>query len=235
MERILSRPAPPSMTDEEIRQFEEQEERGRRNGAVVDLLRSIGKRYADCTLATFQPFGNDESQAAQRRVIEQVKVFGRNMAQHTSRGGGLILYGPPGTGKDHLLVALMRHAIMAHGLSVQWCNGQTLFGEFRDNIDRDCSEREMLGRYVRPQILGISDPVPPKGEISNYATSMLYRIIEDRYRELKPTWVTVNVADAKEASRELSGPVLDRLRDSSVAIFCNWPSYRQSRKPEWMS
>lgn len=234
MSRILSRPNLPEVSDEEWKRRQDQEERSRRGGEAEDLIRSIGKRYADCTLASFQPFGKPEDQEAQRKVIEQIKKFGQNMLSHTARGGGLILYGPPGTGKDHLLVSLMRHAILAYGMRVHWCNGQTLFGDFRDNIDKATSERELLAKYVRPLVLGISDPVPPKGEISSYAASMLYRIIEDRYRELKPTWVTVNVGDAKEASRELSGPILDRLRDTSVAVFCNWPSYRQARKPEWL-
>lgn len=234
VQRILSRPNAPEVSDAEWKRQRDQEERSRRSVEAEDLARLIGKRYAYSSLASFELFGKPEDQEAQRKVIEQVKKFGQNMLSHTARGGGLILYGPPGTGKDHLLVSLMRHAILAHGLRVHWCNGQTLFGEFRDNIDKATSERELLTKYVRPLVLGISDPVPPKGEISNYAASMLYRIIEDRYRELKPTWVTVNVADAKEASKELSGPILDRLRDTSVAIFCNWPSYRQARKPEWL-
>lgn len=65
-------------------------------------------------------------------------------------------------------------------------------------------------------------------------TPGLYRIIDGRYRQQKPTWFTVNVASAAEGEQQISGPVFDRMRDNAVAVFCNWPSYRQSNKPEWM-
>jgi hypothetical protein len=46
--------------------------------------------------------------------------------------------------------------------------------------------------------------------------------------------VTANVASSEEAKAALSAPILDRLIDNAFVLFCNWPSYRQSRRPGWM-
>lgn len=231
---MLARPVPAEITEEAWRKREELRERERRLGAWADVLREIGERYDACSLASFVVDGPEDVCKRKAAAVATVKEFGSRLREQRDSGGNLMLYGPPGTGKDHLLVALMRHAVLSFGMNVHWCNGQTLFGDFRDNIDRDVSERELLAKYMRPDVLAISDPVPPSGEISNYAKSMLYRIIDDRYRKLRCTWVTVNVATAKEAESSLSGPVFDRLRDNAVTVFCNWPSFRSTRKPEWL-
>ena len=150
---------------------------------------------------------------------------------HIESGGNVILYGPCGSGKDHLMVALLRAAVYKHGYDARWCNGQDLFGAFRDNISTDTSEATLIARYTVPMVLAISDPVPPRGEASAYAASMLYRLVDGRYRRRRGVWVTVNVTTPEELAAALTAPVADRLRDNTVAVFCNWASYRPTVKP----
>lgn len=221
------------LTDEEIANYDRDRERSRRESNWENLIGRIGKRYAECSRKNFKLSTDADVAARQQAAIDLLDKLAQNFQQHLDSGGNLILYGPPGTGKDHLLVALLRFAVFG-GCDVHWCNGQDLFGEFRDRIDGAGTEQDLIRRYCRPQILAISDPIQPKGEASAYATSMLYRIIDGRYRQQKPTWFTVNVASAAEGEQQISGPVFDRMRDNAVAVFCNWPSYRQSNKPEWM-
>lgn len=230
IERFLSRPGRPELSEEEIARQEQLRETSRRADEAHELISLIGKRYESCTVASFEVGGPEPVAKAKREAVERLKAFGKSLREQVDAGANLFIYGPPGTGKDHLMVALMLHAVRGFGFRVRWCNGQTLFGDFRDNIDRDVSERALLTKYTYPEILAISDPVPPKGEISSYASGMLYRIIDERYRRQKPTWVTVNVSKSEDAVRELTGPIYDRLIDGALTVFCNWPSYRQSRK-----
>lgn len=209
------------------------EEACRRQDRWNRLIDKIGKRYAECRRGNFRISDDPAIAAKQKAAIASLEKLTANFKAHLKAGGNLILYGPPGTGKDHLMVSLIRFAIFG-GCEVDWCNGQDLFGDFRDRIDSAGTEMDLIRRYVRPEILAISDPIQPKGEASAYATSMLYRIIDGRYRQQKPTWFTLNVASAAEGEQQISGPVFDRMRDNAVAVFCNWPSYRQSNKPEWM-
>lgn len=233
LNRIASRPARPGPTEEQRQAAEasarrywcEQNERG--------LVSRIGARYADCSLSSFNVHGTEDERKRQLDVLRTLEELAGNLFEHAKAGGNVFLYGPPGTGKDHLLVALLRTAITRYAISTEWWNGQDLFGQFRDNIDSQVSERAMLEKFSRPTILAISDPVPPRGDASGYGTTMLYRLLDQRYRNLKGTWVTVNVAKRDEAYERLTGPIFDRLVDGAVRVFCNWPSFRESRRAEW--
>ena len=52
--------------------------------------------------------------------------------------------------------------------------------------------------------------------------------IDRRYRDLKATVMTLNVATRKEAEDRLSPNIVDRLAHGAMAIHCNWPSYRRN-------
>jgi DNA replication protein DnaC len=81
---------------------------------------------------------------------------------------------------------------------------------------------------TRPNVLAISDPTPPLGELSDYQRSMLFRVVDRRYRDLRPTWVTINAADSAEAERKIAPNIIDRLAHGALVLRCNWPSYRRA-------
>jgi DNA replication protein DnaC len=71
--------------------------------------------------------------------------------------------------------------------------------------------------------------LPPLGSVnSGFQLSMLFRIIDRRYRDLKATVMTLNVATRAEAETRLSPNIVDRLAHGAMAIHCNWPSYRRN-------
>lgn len=232
-QRILSRELKPLPTLDEIAVADAAREKYQREAAERDLLQIIGRRYSECTVANFQ-VGSDEAAPKRTDVLKRCKGFSDYMETHIEAGGNVVICGPPGTGKDHLLVGLLREAITIHGASVEWRNGQELFRQFRDQIDSDKSEAALISAFGKADILAISDPVPPKGAVSPYATHMLYQILDLRYRAKKSCWITANVSTRAEAMESLSAPVFDRLLDNAFAVFCNWPSYREARKPEWL-
>lgn len=200
--------------------------------AERELFARIGKRYADATLESFRA-GDDEHTNKRIEVKRKVATFLMESDGHIRAGGNVLICGPPGTGKDHLLCAMLRQAIQ-DGHTVQWWNGQSLFRQFRDQIDSTRSEGSFLTSFLHADVLAISDPVPPKGNASDYAAHMLYQIVDQRYGAMKSTWVTANMATKQDAQDALSAPIFDRLLDNAFTVFCNWPSFRQSRKPEWL-
>lgn len=211
-------------SDEHLRRQIEAE-REQRWAAFVSC---VGRRYADATLD-----GYVVSDDVQRKAFDRVKAYASEIEANVRDGRNLVLYGPPGTGKDHLAVAVCRRAIAA-GIRCMATDGQALFQAARDAIGRDTSETELLSPFIRADVLLISDPVPPlesaKGA-SDYQLTVLWRIIDARYRDLKPTIVTINVADRGEMDRRLAPNIVDRLIDGAVAVQCKWESYRRSVKP----
>ncbi|MBX3438018.1 MAG: ATP-binding protein [Planctomycetaceae bacterium] len=137
-----------------------------------------------------------------------------------------MLFGTVGTGKDHLLIATLRSAIRS-GLTVEWRDGNRLFGDLRDVINSERNESQVLRDFVRPDILALSDPVPLQGEITEYQAGWLWRILDTRYRNRKSTFVTINIAGRAELVSRLGAGIADRLIDGALAVHCNWPSHRQ--------
>ena len=196
--------------------------RNRRILGNLDLLwRSRGRRYVGCTLENFQA-----SLPAQQKAVAAVRDYLADIAANVTAGRGVIFYGRAGTGKDHLLAALMRGAVEAD-LSVLWRGGMDLFAAFRDRIDANADERGFTAELAGAAVLAISDPLPPFGDLTPYQASKLFEVIDRRYSNCRPTWMTLNAGDGHEASKALGTAIVDRLREDALLVPCDWPSWRQ--------
>ncbi len=192
--------------------------------ATVRMLTDdLGERYnrERTSIDKYIVYHRDQAEA-----VAKVKAFMAEGAKNLAEGRGIILYGLVGTGKDHLLAAAMHHAAGA-GVAVRWASGQEIFGRIRDSMDDGTREGTLLKQWAAPAILGISDPIPPSGKVSEWNTMQLYRLLDRRYRCLRPTWVSVNALSVEDAYEKLSAPVFDRLREGAELVPCFWPSYRE--------
>lgn len=189
-----------------------------------ELVKARGLRYRDCRLNSF-----NATHPKQKDVLERLSAFSGLVAEHTKRGGGIILFGPKGTGKDHLIMSMARKAV-GQCLRVHWVNGADMRGDVRDSTRNDDLESEYAGKLIRKQILWISDPLPVSGALTEAQQDRLFRILDGRYSNLRPTWVTVNVSNREELEQRIGPQNADRLRDGSLALFCDWPSHRETMK-----
>lgn len=210
VQRTLARQIPPSTASYED------------CAAWTEVARQIGPRYERARFSTFE-----QPTAKHKAVVEQFAAWCDQLPELMSRGaGGVVLFGTRGTGKDHLAVAGLRTAAIKHKLSVGWVEGQTLFARSRDLIDRDISEERWANDYVRPKVLLISDPLPQSGNLSEYQLSVMWRILDARYRKCHATWVTCNARDGADLSTRLGPALTDRLRDGALGLHCDWPTHR---------
>ena len=195
------------------------------------VAKEAGLRYSACTLDSYrvQEESTDDKRLSQREAFDAFRAHVETMPQWIMKGRGIVLFGRPGTGKDHLLMAAAYEAILIHGWEAKLVSGLNLYQGARDRITDGRSEMDFIGEYRKPRILILSDPVPPRGDASGWNTDVLYRILDRRYRDLKSTWVTLNVADGQEAEKRLAGALLDRMKDGALTLECNWPSYRKPR------
>lgn len=186
-----------------------------------EFSRRVGDRYKDCSLDNF-----NESTDEQKQVLRNLRAYAEAIRENAKAGRGVLLFGPKGTGKDHLLTGLAKYVI-ANGGSVAWRNGVDLFGDVRDAIASEGSEREFVSSLVKPHVFYLSDPLPPSGKLTEFQSSMLFRILDGRYRAMKPTWVSVNATGRQDLEDRLGAQNADRLRDGTLTLFCGWPSYRK--------
>lgn len=196
------------------------------------LERDLGPRYTACRLGNFEFRGSAEDQASQKQAVETLKWYYDTLPERVAKGDGLILIGASGTGKDHLLSALARAAVTKHNQSVRWADGARLFSQLRDGMSLDTTENSVLAPLERADILYLSDPVPPGSVLTTFQKSAMFRLIDTRYRHLRPTWLTCNFEDQADAVKSLSASIVDRLRHGSMFIECDWPTYRVARSME---
>ncbi len=211
--------------EEQVQERLLQESLRERDKHVVTLKRQAGSRLAECRFSTF-----NISRPYQASVITTLREWVETITDRIRLGEGLVLYGPCGTGKDHLAFSAVGEAVFKTGASVRWVNGREMAGAARDRIAQDALERDFVSELVNPQILVISDPLPPVGDLSPYQADMLYRVIDRRYGARGVTVVTLNVADDAEADRRLGAATWDRLCGGAWKIACAWPSYRKPAK-----
>ena len=185
----------------------------------------LGKRYAPerVRLADFEIY-----HAAQEPAFRSLLDYESRLEDRVREGCGLVMYGAVGTGKDRLIAYLLYSAAMC-GLRCCYAQGQDLFGAFRDRMDAGQKEEELIDRLHKPAVLAVSDPAPPAGELSAWRLELLYRIVDRRYRDLRPTWVTINAESPEDAEGRLGSQVWDRIQEGAAVIPCLWPSYRERR------
>jgi DNA replication protein DnaC len=181
-----------------------------------ELVSDAGDRYRNCTLANFTC-----DMPQQRKVVAALSEY-----LEGARRDNVILYGPVGTGKDHLAFAVAKLAVKA-GQSVRWINGQKWFGLIRDAMDTDRSESSIVRELTQPDLVCLSDPLPPVGPLTQFQATMLYRLVDARYSRGVPTICTINVADDAEADERMGAATWDRLCHGAWKLHCGWPTYRK--------
>jgi DNA replication protein DnaC len=188
---------------------------------IERLIGDVGELYRDATLESYEV-----RNSAQQTVVSSLAAYCQRGRDNVRAGRGIILYGPSGSGKDHLLIGVAKKAI-GGGFNVSAVTGPTLASELRGLIDSGEPEGRFFERYTGPDVLLLSDPVPPGGTLTAFQAEGLYRIVDARYRAKRAIWSTINVSSGAEADQRVGSAIVDRLRDGALCLPCNWPSYRR--------
>lgn len=221
---------PPALTAEELAERERRAAERQRMAVGMErrhkwesLVGSRGSRYGTCSLETF-----DAQTDLQKSALATLRQYCAEIRENLKEGRGVLLYGPRGTGKDHLAMAVCREAIKAD-IRVKWQNGMDLFGDIRDMMDDDGSDSERLfiQRMIQPEVLYISDPLPPVGNLTQFQAAMLFRILDARYSRSKPLVCTINVSGRNELDERIGPQNSDRILHGAIPVWCNWESYRK--------
>lgn len=204
------------------KQAEHQIREGEKRRWWARYIAAAGKRYENCRLDNFEA-----ESPAQRKAITKIRAFAAKLADEIAAGHNLLIHGPVGTGKDHVLTGLIWLAIQAYK-TVEWRDGATMYAEWRDAMDRNTSEQSLIERLIEADVLAISDPVPGRSAITDFQAERLGKIIDARYRNNRPTWITSNVSSIEQLESLTSARFTDRFADDNcLRVFFNWESWRQ--------
>lgn len=210
--------------DDRAEQYEQDRRRREIASRVRMLERDAGEALAKGYRFQLYDVAGDRYRA---EVLADVKRWSADWSAISSAGAGLVLFGPVGTGKDHLMVAAVRRLIIEAGISARLVNGRELAAECRAAIAENKPDRSIVGEYLAPDVLILSDPTPPRGDLSTYQADILYQIADGRAKRGRLTCATVNIADEREADEKLGAPTWDRLVAGAWLIECAWSSFRR--------
>lgn len=227
-----------------------------RENAVLEFQNLVGRRYEKRTLGNYQcidPKQNETIELLEKyceNILEHLEN-GVNILLHGPAGSGKdhLLIGLAkkvlikcGVDKSIRQRAWYKYERLQSGIFlynkdqtkvvsvyIHWVNGADLFGDIRDSMDKKSqSESSILDELIAPDILILSDPLPPRGPLTDFQAVTLFRVFDGRYRQCKPTWLSVNAVDKAEMNERMGVQLVDRLRDGALCIHTNWPSYRKA-------
>ena len=213
---------------------------GQRLKSLQRLIEAFGVRYADCSFEGYETEGNhvpvfDTFMCDTRRDANNGVAGDKNRAlaaamfhcnnQRESQQN-LVLAGTVGSGKDHMLYCILAKLIFHFNCKVKHYRGCNLSAELREG-SRSGESEKIIKACINADVLSISDPIPPKGDFSEFIMQSLLRIIDNRYANMKPTYMTVNLVDKEQMAKVMGNEMADRILDRSRVIRCNWESYRK--------
>lgn len=189
------------------------------NTSLARFLKQVPRQLSH---ATFENFCAPTKEA--KEAVDAIKQS-IDMMIKTGTPHGILLFGPPGTGKDHLLVAAGK-VLAKRGTIIYRASGAELFRRFRDSQMSGKAEEDLILSLMYPDILLLSDPVL-NGVATPWQQQILYLVVDGRWSEAKPCWVSVNAHSTAELERLLGGQIVDRLCDGALVLQTKWTSYRR--------
>jgi DNA replication protein DnaC len=192
-----------------------------------EFVAERGRRYANCRFTNWEADAGSSKAAA----VDTVRAYVDQHPETVKAGKGLVLLGACGTGKDHLMVAAVFHLIakLYFGTDgrVCWTSGARIFNQLHDAMKRSTPSSDLLGPMRMASLLVISDPCESGQELTKWEQSTMLELIDSRYNNLRPTWVTINCNGKQQLEQMLGAAIVDRLVDGATIIGCNWPSHRK--------
>ena len=183
----------------------------------------IPKRFQSKLISDFDAESREQrlAKAACERYVERFE-------DRLSNGGGLIFYGSVGTGKSHLAYGI-GNALLKNGYSVMGIDVYELIDIVKESFGRDNpkTEREAIRDFVELDLLIIDEIGAQLG--TTYEDLLVFKIINERYKQVKPTIMISNLDRAPLIER-LGERIYDRMQEGGGATVCfNWESYRSKR------
>ncbi len=214
------------MAAEKAKKEAEERERLRLEALQRRIKRSrMSRKYTSCNFESFAV--NNANRKAKETAVSYVE----NFEEHSKNGVGLYLAGSCGTGKTHLSSAVAL-ALMEKEHYVIAQSSVDILATIKDSYDRKCPEEE-LAPYMECDVLIIDDL--GKEACTPWSISMIYRIINRRYCDMKPTIITTNYDEEQLISRltpsgdddTAARAIMSRLHESSIGISMYWQDMRE--------
>lgn len=211
-------------------------------------LKSAGipKRYINWRINEIIP-----KHIEQEKIINRCIKYVDNFKALRKLGTSLIFTGQPGTGKTMIALSMVNDLVKAiykehfekknnikdfksedsnKPVRIDACiyiNVYDFFSQVRETFHKNSkkTEKDILNKFFNVELL-ILDEIGSQGG-TDFETNMLFRIINMRYAELKPTFLISNLIE-EDLKNYIGDRTVDRFHENKGSVFTfNWESHRR--------
>jgi DNA replication protein DnaC len=142
-------------------------------------------------------------------------------------GESLMFWGEPGNGKSHLATAVANE-LTAKGKRVVFISMPDLLEKIKATFNKNSVETEAeIMRGLQMCDLLIIDDIGAE-KVSDWVQEVIFRIVDGRYKKVKPIMATSNL-EPKELAERIGKRAYDRLIEISQPIQNEATSYRREK------
>jgi DNA replication protein DnaC len=168
-----------------------------RNARLLDQA-EIPAQYEHCTLDDFDVAFPGSTAESLSRALLYARKF---VEEYPLERAGMLLTGPCGTGKTHLAAAMLKDLILQKGARCLFRGYSALLKQIQGTYSKQVvadeetgvvlTEYSILQDVIQADVLVLDDLGAEKS--SEWALSMLYHVINERYNDCRTTIITSNL------------------------------------------
>jgi len=163
----------------------------------------------------------------QLTALAVVRDFIGTLHDRTDQGDCLVLCGSPGSGKTHLGIAIIKQA-MAVKMTSKYITVPEMIKKVRATYKTSGTTMEQIVKELSEVKILVVDEVGV--EVAKDDTTILFDIIDTRYRHQLPTIIISNLNQEK-LTQYIGERVMDRLSEGNgVVIAFDWSSHRTAKQ-----
>jgi len=181
----------------------------------------LGERFKKCSLDNwYRRPGTDKAYEAACRYNE-------NISNNVRDGKGLVIFGTYGNGKSHLAAAIANTTIR-QGMTTVFERVPSLLAKIRATYggDGDITEYQLLKALTDADLVVLDDAGAEKW--TEWAESMLYTVIDERYSYQKALIITTN-SNLNELEKKIGIRAMDRVLEMCEIVENKGTSFRKER------
>ena len=157
-------------------------------------------------------------------MINKIKYYLDNWDENKAEGYGLIFSGSPGTGKTMLVTSVVKEIMRIDNsnLKIKVGSIMRMLYDIKENFD---DESAIIKEFSNYDLLVLDDL--GKEHFSSWSKQVIYLIVNERYENMKPTFITTNCS-AEELSEKIDEATISRFFEMGMSVkFGKAQDYRK--------